>query len=172
MAVDEATVATEEAKAPVEEKPKGPAYDGVVKGKYEWGQDAEGKKDADADMVHGDAITKYGWSDGKKVVSVYIELPGLDDVAEDAITVSHEANKVSCTIAAIGSPPKKRSLTLNGLANEIEGVKLVCKKGKNTIVLKLQKKEEKSWWKLLDQSSGGGGGDDDDAEGMGGMGGM
>eukprot|EP00401_Gymnodinium_catenatum_P083431 CAMPEP_0117526284 /NCGR_PEP_ID=MMETSP0784-20121206/36205_1 /TAXON_ID=39447 /ORGANISM="" /LENGTH=50 /DNA_ID=CAMNT_0005322505 /DNA_START=46 /DNA_END=195 /DNA_ORIENTATION=+ len=50
MPEEEAKTATE-AEPPVEAKPKGLEYDGVVKGKYEWGQDAEGKKDADADMV-------------------------------------------------------------------------------------------------------------------------
>merc|ERR1712013_597690 len=71
---------------------------------------------------------------------------------------------------------KKRSLVLPGLSNEIDGVKLQRKPGKNTVVLKLQKKDEKSWYKLLDTSSAGGGGGDDDEDGgmpdMGGMGGM
>merc|ERR1711972_694686 len=133
---------------------------------YEWDNDAISKKDADTD-VGGAAITKYGWSDGKKTVSIYVEMDGLDEVAEDALSVENTETKVTFTIASIGG--KKRTLLLNGLANEIDGVKLQRKIGKNTVVLKLQKKEEKSWWKVLDRASGGGGGDDDDEGGMGGM---
>merc|ERR1719293_227976 len=98
-------------------------------------------------------------------------MDGLDDVAEDALSIENTDKSVTFTIASIGG--KKRSLALNGLANEIDGAKLQRKPGKNTVVLKLQKKEEKSWYKLLDTSSGGGyGGDDDEADPMGGMGGM
>ena len=49
-------------------------YEGAAAGKYQW-DDSRPKGDADSAL--GQAITKYGWSDGKKQVSVYIELvPG------------------------------------------------------------------------------------------------
>merc|ERR1719193_2860460 len=121
----------------------------------------------------GEAITKYSWSDGKKVVSVYIELEGLDDLKEDAfVTESSETSASLCIAMADG---KKKRFALAGLSNEIDGVKVVQKKGKNTVVLKLQKKEERPWFALVEK--GGGGGDDDDDGGMdmasmmGGMGG-
>ena len=50
-------------------------------GEYQWDDRSGG--DADKD-VQGEAISKYSWSDGKKTVSIYIELDGLDDVAEEA----------------------------------------------------------------------------------------
>jgi len=153
-----------------EDKSKAETYGGVVAGKYQWDKDGPGKKDADADMA-GEAITKYAWSDGKKMVSVYVELPGLDDVPEDKISVTSGENRASLTIEAIGNPPKKKRLSLNGLSEEINGAKFTKKTGKNTVVLKLTKKEEKSWWQLLDKTSGVGG-DDDDEGGFGGMGGM
>eukprot|EP00933_Yihiella_yeosuensis_P048638 TRINITY_DN4492_c0_g2_i2.p1 TRINITY_DN4492_c0_g2~~TRINITY_DN4492_c0_g2_i2.p1 ORF type:complete len:212 (+),score=76.31 TRINITY_DN4492_c0_g2_i2:69-638(+) len=169
-------MADEEKKA--EEAPK-ETYDGVVQGKYQWDNDTAGKKSADDDASQ--AITKYSWSDGKKTVSIYVELDGLDDVAEDALKASSGEKEASLTISAIGSPPRKRVLKLSGLLNEIDGVKLTQKKGKNTVVLKLQKKEEQPWHNLLEKSSGGGGDDDegggmpggmDMASMMGGMGGM
>jgi len=167
----EAEATTAAAEATEEKKPKeGPDYDGVVKGKYDWGADTGNKKGADDD-VKGEAITKYAWSDGKKAVSVYVEMDGLDEVAEDALKAESGETDCTFTIAAIGNPPTKKVLRLASLANEIDGVKLVRKPGKNTVVLKLQKKEEKSWFQLLSGSSGGGGGDDEDG-GMGGMGGM
>jgi len=158
--------AKEEAK---DAKPKGPDYDGVVKGKYNWDNDTPTQKDAD---LAGEAITKYSWSDGKKVVSIYVEMEGLDAVADDDLKAESGEKEASLTIAAIGSPAKKRTLKLQNLANEIDGVKLVRKPGKNTVVLKLTKKDaDKSWYKLLDSASSAGGGDDDDdpAGGMGGM---
>jgi len=161
MAEEEAAATT------AAEEPKEAKFEGVVTGKYNWGADTKNRA-ADADIA-GEAITKYAWSDGKKTVSVYVEMEGLDDVADEALTTESGEKDCSLTIAAIGSPPKKKTLTLSGLSNEIDGVKLTRKKGKNMVVLKLQKKEEKSWFQLLEGSGGGGGGDDDDMGGMGGM---
>merc|ERR1719463_583687 len=113
MTEAEATTAATE-----EQKPKeGPDYDGVVKGKYDWGADTGNKKGADDD-VKGEAITKYAWSDGKKAVSVYVEMEGLDDVAEDALKVESGESDFTFTITAIGSPPKQKVLRMAGLANE------------------------------------------------------
>merc|ERR1712176_20010 len=103
-------------------------------------------------------------------MGIYIELDGLDDVADDALSITSGEKEVTFVIAAIGG--KKRSFTMSNLSNEINGAKLVRKPGKNTVVLKLQKKEEKSWYALTSNSCGGSGGDDDDDGGMGGMGGM
>jgi hypothetical protein len=163
-------MAEEEAAAapPAEElKEAKESYDGVVTGKYNWDKEMKNKS-ADADIA-GETITKYSWSDGKKAVSVYVEMEGLDDVADDALTTESGEKECSLTIGAIGTPPKKKTLKLAGLSNEIDGVEIKRKPGKNTVVLKLKKKEEKSWFQLLESSGGGGGGDDDDMGGMGGM---
>ena len=53
-------------------------------GKYQWADRPGG--DADKD-VQGEAIAKYCWSEGKNTVSIYLELDGLDDVADDAFKV-------------------------------------------------------------------------------------
>jgi len=164
--VEEATPeeAKNEAKKPV-------VYEGAAAGKYNWDAPAKGV-DADKDM-QGEAINKYSWSDGKKQVSIYIELEGLDDVAEDALQAESGANEVSLTIAGIKGARRRFSMT--NLTHEITGVKVNRKPGKNTVVLKLQKKEEQAWFALTENASKGGGGDDDEGGmpgGMGGMGGM
>jgi len=123
-------------------------------------------------VLAGELISKYAWSDGKKAVSIYVELDGLDDVPDDALKAESGEKEATLTISAIGAPPRKRTLKLLKLANEIDGVKLVRKPGKNTVVLKLTKKAETPWWRLLEDSNGSGGGDDDDPMGGGGMGGM
>eukprot|EP00928_Gymnodinium_smaydae_P059416 TRINITY_DN4273_c0_g3_i3.p1 TRINITY_DN4273_c0_g3~~TRINITY_DN4273_c0_g3_i3.p1 ORF type:complete len:203 (+),score=85.37 TRINITY_DN4273_c0_g3_i3:63-671(+) len=147
------------------EEKKAVEYEGAAKGKYNWAE----KSGESADHSQGEAITKYSWSDGKKQVSIYIELDGLDELADDAFVTDSGSNEVSLTIANLGG--KRRRFAMTNLMNEITGVKLQRKMGKNTVVLKLQKKEEEPWFSL--QSGGGAaGGDDEEGGGMPGMGGM
>ena len=105
--------------------------------------------DADND-VQGEAITKYCCSEGKNTVSIYLELDGVDDVADDAFKVETGETNVSLTLASVAV--KHRIFKLTGLAHEISGVKVAQKKGKKTISLKLAK-EKKTWHKLLDDVS-------------------
>jgi len=167
--VEETAEAEVEEKPEVKEEPKEEVWEGTVSGKYNY--DAS---QLNCEVSLGAAITKYGWSDGKKRVCVYVEMDGLDDVAESDLKVESTESTVTFTIAKIGSPPKARKLELKGLSNEIDGVEMKQKKGKNTVQLNLKKKEEQPWYKLLETSGGGGGGDDDEGGGggMGGMGGM
>ena len=163
------------------EETKTAQWEGTCAGKYQWDDSSKAKGDADQHN-QGEAITKYGWSNGKKQVSIYIELDGLDDVADDSFTFESGEKEVSLTIASIGG--KRRRFALTALSNKITDVKLQRKKGKNTVVLKLAKKEEQPWFALLAGTSGGGDddiedddigdddiGDDDDGGGRG-MGGM
>mmetsp|Transcript_23701 Transcript_23701/g.70538 ORF Transcript_23701/g.70538 Transcript_23701/m.70538 type:complete len:185 (-) Transcript_23701:119-673(-) len=162
-----------DAKAPPERKPAGFGADakapppetkhidksieflGCAKGKYLWTDADTSNKDADADTPsHHNLITKYSWSDGKKAVSVYVELDGLDDVAEDNLRCDSGDSEASLTIVAIGTPPKRKVLRLPSLYGTIDGVKLARKLGKNTVVLKLQKREERPWPQLLQKSGG------------------
>eukprot|EP00421_Protoceratium_reticulatum_P014287 CAMPEP_0168389376 /NCGR_PEP_ID=MMETSP0228-20121227/16933_1 /TAXON_ID=133427 /ORGANISM="Protoceratium reticulatum, Strain CCCM 535 (=CCMP 1889)" /LENGTH=94 /DNA_ID=CAMNT_0008402649 /DNA_START=57 /DNA_END=338 /DNA_ORIENTATION=+ len=72
---------TKEEKPAAEKKEKKPVvYEGAAAGKYNY----DDAKKVDVEM--GEAINKYSWADGKKRVSIYIELEGLDDVPDDALT--------------------------------------------------------------------------------------
>ena len=97
-------------------------------GKYQWDDRLGG--DADKD-VQGEVITKYCWSEGKDTVSIYLELDGLDDVADDAFKVESGKTNVSLTISSVAG--KQRIFKLTGLAHEITGVKVAQKKGKQTV---------------------------------------
>ena len=97
-------------------------------GEYQWDDRSGG--DADKD-VQGEATSKYSWSDEKKTVSIYIELDGLDDVVEEAFRAGAGDTDVSITIASVAG--KQRMFRLTGLANEIAGVKVAQKKGKQLI---------------------------------------
>lgn len=113
-------------------------YEGSASGKYQWADSNKDSKPAD-DIQVGDAIRKYSFADGKRAVSVYVELDGLDAVSDDALKANGCGREASLTITAIGKPPRLRRLALSGLRGEILGVQLVRKPGKNTVVLQ--------WWK-------------------------
>jgi len=102
-----------------------------------------------AEASHGAVITKYAWSDGKKTVSIYIELKDLDTLADEAITASSGEKEAALTIVGLGAGQQKLHLRLNGLSDEITGATVTRKKGKDTVVLKLQKKTEAPWHELL-----------------------
>ena len=95
---------------------------------YQWDDRSGG--DADKD-VQGEVISKYSWSDGKKTVSIYIELDGLDDVAEDAFRAEAGETDVSITIVSVAG--KQRTFRFTGLANEITGVEVAQRKGRQLI---------------------------------------
>ena len=97
-------------------------------GKCQWDDQPGG--DADKD-VQGETITKYCWSEGKNTVSIYFELDGLDDVADDAFKVESDKTNVPLAIASVAG--KQRIFKLTGLAHEITGVKVAQKKVKQTV---------------------------------------
>uniref|UniRef100_A0A7S4QSG0 CS domain-containing protein n=1 Tax=Alexandrium monilatum TaxID=311494 RepID=A0A7S4QSG0_9DINO len=153
------------AKPAKKEASPGEAWEGVCAGKYAWGGGGEvARRSADAEIA-GEAITQYGWADGKMTVSVYVELPGLDAVPDEQISCEGDGRRVSLTVSSIGTPPRRRRLALGGLAHEIAGVKLVRKPGKDTIVLRLQKKEAGTWFELLRRRRRSGAEDDDEDDG-------
>ena len=98
---------------------KAPEYIGAVAGKYQWDDRPGG--DADKD-VRGEASTKYSGSEWKNTVSIYFELDGLDDVADDAFRVESDKTNVALTIASVAG--KHRIFKLTGSAHESTGVKL------------------------------------------------
>merc|ERR1712157_374322 len=59
---------------------------GAAAGKYTW-DDSEASGAADN---LGDSISKYSWADGKKTVSVYVELDDLDAVPDDDIKIASD----------------------------------------------------------------------------------
>merc|ERR1719326_1420448 len=87
-------------------------YEGACAGKYKFGDD---HKPVEVDQ--GAAITAYSWSDGKKRVSIYVEIDGLNALADDKITHTSGETEVSLTIEVGG---KARKLALSGLFAEID----------------------------------------------------
>ena len=121
--VADRSVAVRRQVSPRTSETKAPEYIGAVAGKCQWDDRPGG--DADKD-VQGEAITKYCWSEVKKTVSIYLELDGLDDVADDAFRVESDKTNVPLTFAPFAG--QQRIFKLAGLAHEITGVRLPRRK--------------------------------------------
>lgn len=89
-------------------------------------------------------ISGYSWADGKKTVKVYIEIEGLDDVAEDKIEINTTSTSFSLTIHM---PDTDYTLQLQELYDEIKDC-VVKKKNGNRLVLVLSKVKEFTWYEL------------------------
>jgi len=124
-----------------------PAWEGAAGGKYKW-NGAEKDRNADDDPTSTNKITRYSWADGRKRVSIYVDLEGADGMPEDAFKVSSGRRNASIVIEPIGR--KKCTFSIAGLWGEIGEVKAVQKKGQ--VVLHLQKLSEESWPRLIAES--------------------
>ena len=152
-----------------EAPPAAPKFEGCAAGKYNWSGTEGGKTDA-ADGAVGSCITDYAFGDGPKKASVYVDLDGLDDVADDAMSlVLVSPKKVEFSITIGG---EDRKLTLNHIFSEVTAVKILRKPGKNRVVLKLTKEKPEPWSKLIAAPATGFDPEDEAPGGMPGMGGM
>jgi hypothetical protein len=126
------------------------------------------KKKKAADRINnGGAIMDYAWDDNdkKKTVSIYITLPGLDNVIDDDIYISlindnrgiyfTVKNIIATTVGAStgGSTNNKntsptstttaatttRFLKIDKLYSKVTNVKLIRKIGQNKVIIKLTK---------------------------------
>mmetsp|Transcript_85673 Transcript_85673/g.247387 ORF Transcript_85673/g.247387 Transcript_85673/m.247387 type:complete len:139 (-) Transcript_85673:128-544(-) len=138
-------MATKVDASPTKTQSKPVVWVGCARGKYQWDDSVKKRGDADVDL-QGEAITKYSWSDGKKVVSIYLELPGIDDVPDSALHLESDDREVLLVIPNLRG--KRRKFTLAHLPTAIDSAKVARRKGKDTVVLKLHKKEERSWQHL------------------------
>ena len=136
-------------------------FEGCAKGKYAW-TDTGSKKAGDL----GDAIRDYAFSDGSKKASVYVDLDGLDALADADLCVT----KVSDTRVEFTAqfPSGKRCLTLSPLHASIDEASLLRKPGKNRVILKLKKTKPEAWSTLLTAPPPA----QPDPSAMGGLGGM
>jgi hypothetical protein len=96
------------------------------------------------------AIEKYGWADGAKAVSVYVDYDGLEALPEDACQVTSDDTSFELTIAkrsADCTAETRHTLKLGPLAHEITGV--TVKRKPSSVVLRLAKKETSQAWPQL-----------------------
>merc|ERR1712048_1201893 len=133
--------------------------------------DTAGSKEAE-DGTFGSKICDYAWADGKKRVSVYVEIKGIDELPDDKLSVTVDENKRKVTFTA--GFDSQRVLTLDKLNADVTKAEIKKKPGK--IQINIFKEKEEPWYKLVESSNAGGGEDEEDGmggmPGMGGMGGM
>jgi len=109
-----------------------------LKGKYEWDSKAANAEITE-NVVQAATIDKYGWADGTKTVSIYVDV--LDEVPDSEINLDHTIDSVLLTVQG-------NRLRIPKLAHEISEARTQRKPGKNQLVVKLVKKQEQSWTKL------------------------
>lgn len=124
----------------LDEQPRDKSYAASAPGRYEWDEDKRSTL-----PVSNESITAYSWADGEKEVSIYIQVYGLDDVADGALLCQGNTRQVSLTILGVGTPPARRHFSLGGLRGDIKGVRMVRSHGKHQVVLKLRKAEAQAW---------------------------
>lgn len=141
------------------------------KGKYDW--DSNNKKSEKASVTPPcGAIVDYAWCDGKKSVSIYVELPRLDSVEDDDLKVSLANEGEGVLFKAKNVAGKNRFLKIDKLHKKVKSAKLVRKRGKDKVIIKLDKDDEKRKWYNLKEGGGSssygdddyGWNDDDDAD--------
>lgn len=141
---DESSTSEAATAAAAEDSPKPtaktyPTYG--TKGKYTWGADAENNTKASLDTL-GSTIADYSWCDGDKKVSIYVTLPGLDDVPSDDLSFELFNDGKSVVFVANNVRGKTRVLKFDPLFRRCTAAKIVRKKGRDTVVLKLTKQME------------------------------
>lgn len=119
------------------------------RGKYNWDDSQCNKHPTNekATIVpSGGEIVDYSWCDGKRYVSMYVELRGLDDVADDDLEASLLNDGMGVVFSAKSVTGKDRYLRIENLYGKVKRTKLVRKRGKDRVIIKLVKDDEKRKW--------------------------
>eukprot|EP01064_Diplonema_japonicum_P024141 TRINITY_DN34634_c0_g1_i1.p1 TRINITY_DN34634_c0_g1~~TRINITY_DN34634_c0_g1_i1.p1 ORF type:complete len:179 (+),score=43.94 TRINITY_DN34634_c0_g1_i1:50-538(+) len=104
-------------------------------------------------------LSKYSWTDGKKIVSIYIDFPGIGAKEAD---VTLECKKRSFLLT-IRDEPSDHELRLIRLNQKIVGEKSTLRFKENQLVIKLAKDDvETKWYDLFKTTARGVTGSDSD----------
>ena len=140
------------------EQPKKDSYGG----KYTWEMSPFKTKEKAVVTLPSGVISDYAWADGKKSVSIYITLPGLDTVATEDMSVKL-INKDSGLLFEVANlQGKKRFLSIKELSKKPKSVKFVRKMGRDQVVIKVFKENDKLKWYSLKAGGYSGGYEDYD----------
>lgn len=94
------------------------------------------------------AITRYAWSDGKKKVSIYIELEGIGGHHDDAIRLDWTNDSIELMIRDFQSSNHLLKLPLYDMIEEAS-----LRKKANKLVVTMKKEKEISWHQLKKTST-------------------
>jgi len=89
-------------------------------------------------------VTKFSWCDGKKTVSIYIDVENAESLPDDAFVLAHTAKSVTFRFKpAVGA---WQVFSVPELSDPIKSVSL--KRKANRVTLSLVKESEFSWYEL------------------------
>lgn len=90
-------------------------------------------------------MTDYSWSDGKKVVSIYVDYPNADQVDDENIAVDFTESSVTFSLT---KPDENKiyKLIITDLHDKI--INAIVKKKSDKFTITLQKENESSWYQL------------------------
>ncbi|KAF0688241.1 Aste57867_20111 [Aphanomyces stellatus] len=91
-------------------------------------------------------ITAYAWADGKKSVSVYIDVPAIGAHSDDCIAFDWSARSLEIRIRELDPSGADMVFKIKYLYEEIMGATL--KKKDDKLVLRLTKSKELTWYTL------------------------
>ncbi|OQR93741.1 hypothetical protein ACHHYP_02320 [Achlya hypogyna] len=92
------------------------------------------------------SITKYAWADGKKAVSVYVELPNIGGHDDAHIVLDWAARSIEVRIKAFDATGADLVFKIKTLYDDIMNASL--KKKDDKLVLRLTKAKELTWYSL------------------------
>ncbi|KDO27790.1 hypothetical protein SPRG_07389 [Saprolegnia parasitica CBS 223.65] len=102
--------------------------------------------EAPAPVSKDKAITAYAWADGKKAVSVYVDLAGVGAIADDNIVLEWAARSIDVRIRGLDATGADLVFKIKTLYEDIMNASL--KKKDDKIVLRLTKAKELTWYSL------------------------
>lgn len=90
------------------------------------------------------SVTSYAWDQTQKWVKVYLTLPGLEDVADEAITFQSEATSISVEVTGLKPPACNSRLLVSPLFGKVVVEQCSCtRKPGSMLLLKLRKASTK-----------------------------
>ncbi|EQC25783.1 hypothetical protein SDRG_16379 [Saprolegnia diclina VS20] len=95
-------------------------------------------------MTLKQTISQYGWSDGRKTVTIYVDHPAAGDVKKDAVSIHWSATSLSLDITF--DEKDVRSLVVPKLYGPIADVSYKAKR--DSLVFTLVKKQHEPWKSL------------------------
>ncbi|XP_017871957.1 PREDICTED: calcyclin-binding protein [Drosophila arizonae] len=92
-------------------------------------------------------LTDYGWDQSAKFIKLFITLPGVQNCAEEAVTVHYTENSMQLYVSDLNG--KDFGLTVNNLLYAIDVEKSYRKLKTDMVAIYLKKVEEDKSWDVL-----------------------
>ena len=99
-------------------------------------------------------LSKYAWDQSAKFVKLYITVPGIEKVTDDAVVLDCTATSLRFDVRGLPAPPPNVRLSVPMLHSAV--VEAQCswaRKADSMVLVKLRKADESETWGSLDDSA-------------------